>query len=133
VGSAIGLIAPSIPHSAGYSLMLGAVVSAVVAWRTKRDAWLIAFVMLGFAAGGALLASDAWQRARGSTLRRTFDEIARAERSDAEAHGRVRPVDPSAFAVVEGTLRTDASPGPSGVSLNLDVDRIQPLAVAGVP
>ena len=117
----------------GYALMLGAAVSAALAWRTERSGWLIAFVMLGFAAGGALLASDAWQRAHGSTLRRAFDDIARAERSDAEANGRVLPVDPSAFTLVEGTLRTDASPAPSGVSLNLAVNRIQPLAVAGRP
>jgi competence protein ComEC len=113
--------------------MLGAVVSAAVAWRTERSGWLIAFVMLGFAAGGALLASDAWQHAHGSALRCAFDDIARAERSDAEANGRVLPVDPSAFTLVEGTLRADASPGPSGVSLNLAVDRIQPLAFAGPP
>ena len=110
--------------------MLGALVSAVVAWRTGRPPWLIAFVMLGFAAGGALLASDAWQRAHESTLRRAFDEIARAERVEAEAAGRVLPMDPSAFVLVEGRLRADASPGPSGVSLNLAVDRIQPLAIA---
>jgi competence protein ComEC len=131
VGSAIGLIVPALPHPIAYGLMLGAAVSAVVAWRTERSGWLIAFVTLGFGAGGALLASDAWQRAHGSTLRRAFDDIARAERSDAEANGRVLPVDPSAFTLVEGTLRADASPGPSGVSLNLAVDRIQPLAVAG--
>jgi competence protein ComEC len=133
VGSAIGLIAPTLPHSIGHSLMLGAAVSAAVAWRTERSGWLIAFVMLGFAAGGALLVSDAWQHAHGSALRRAFDDIARAERSDAEANGRVLPVDPSAFTLVEGTLRADASPGPSGVSLNLAVDRIQPLAFAGPP
>jgi competence protein ComEC len=111
--------------------MLGAVVSAAAAWRTGRARWLIAFVLTGFAAGGALLASDAWHRAHQSTLHAAFVQIARAERADAEAGGRVLPADPSAFALVEGKLRADASPGPSGVSLNLSVDRIQPLAVAG--
>ena len=129
LGSALGLIAPGLPHSIGYALMLGALGSAAVAWRTGRARWLVAFTMIGFAAGGALLASDAWQRAHESTLRRAFDEIARAERAEAEAGGRVLPADPSAFVLVEGRLRVDASPGPSGVSLNLVADRIQPLAI----
>jgi len=113
--------------------MLGAAVSAALAWRTARSGWLTAFVMLGFSAGGALLASDAWRRAHQSTLRAAFDQIARAERVEADASGRVLPLDPSAFAFVEGRLQADASPGPSGVSLNLSVDRLQPLAVAGPP
>jgi competence protein ComEC len=133
VGSAFGLIAPELPRSLGYALMVGATASAVVAWRTGRAAWLIGFVMLGFAAGGALLASDAWQRAHESTLRRAFDQIAHAERGDAEAGGRVVPVDPSAFVLVEGLLRADASSAPTGVSLNLAVDRIQPLAIVAPP
>src|SRR5262249_37831374 len=97
-------------------LMLGALGSAAVAWRTGRARWLVGFTMIGFAAGGALLASDAWQRAHESTLRRAFDEIARIERAEAEAGGRLPPADPSAFVLVEGRLRADASPGPSGVS-----------------
>ena len=40
--------------------------------------WLAAFVVAGFAAGGALLASDAWQHARQSSLRLAFDDLARA-------------------------------------------------------
>jgi len=133
VGSAFGLIAPGLPPSIGCALMVGALVSAVVAWRTGRVRWLVAFVMLGFAAGGILLATDAWQRAHESTLRRAFDEIAHAERAEAEAAGRVLPIDPSAFVRVEGRLRADASPAPTGVSLNVAVDRIQPLAVVGPP
>jgi competence protein ComEC len=129
VGCAVGLIAPELPHSIGYTLMLGAVVGAAVAWRTQRARWLIALVVTGFGAGGALLASDAWHRAHRSTLRGAFDEIAQAERVDATANGRVLPEDPSAFVLVEGRLKSDASLGPSGVSLTLAADRIQPLAV----
>jgi len=113
--------------------MFGAAMSAIAAWKTGRDRWLVALVMTGFAAGGALLSSDAWRRAHQSTLRAAFDQIAGAERTDAEAIGRVLPADPAAFALVEGRLQTDASPGSSGVSLNLSVDRIRPLAVAGPP
>jgi competence protein ComEC len=133
VGCALGLTATALPHSVGYALMLGAFVSAAAAWQTGRALWLVVFVVTGFAAGGALLASDAWQRAHQSTLRAAFDHIARAERVEAEASGRVLPLDPSAFVLVEGRLRADASPGLSGVSLNLSVDRIQPLAVVDRP
>jgi competence protein ComEC len=133
VGTAFGLVAPELPHAIGYVFMCAAAMSAVAAWWTGRERWLIAFVMTGFATGGALLASDAWRRAHQSTLRRAFDEIAHAERAGAEAGGRVVPVDPSAFVLVEGVLRADASPAPTGVSLNLAVDRIQPLAIVAPP
>src|SRR5262245_17564926 len=102
--------------------MFGATVGAAVAWRTGHDRWLVALVVAGVAAGGALLASDAWERAHHSTLRAAFDDIARAERAEAEASGRALPVDPSAFALIEGRLGADASPGASGVSLRLAVD-----------
>jgi competence protein ComEC len=130
-GSLFGVVAPELPQLVGCALMFGAAVGAVAAWRMGRGRWLMAFVMTGFASGGALLASDAWRRAHRSALRRAFDDMAQAERVDAVTHGRVLPVDPSAFVLVEGRLRADASPGPSGVSLNLAVDRIQPLAVVG--
>jgi competence protein ComEC len=133
VGTAFGLVAPQLPHAIGYTLMFGATMSAALAWRTGRHRWLLAFVMAGFAAGGALLASDAWQRAHQSPLRLAFDEFARAERAEAEAGGRTLPLDPSAFVLLEGRLRSDASSGPSGVSLTLDVDRVRPLGVAGPP
>src|SRR5262249_47028486 len=129
VGSAVGLIAPGLSRSFGYFLMLGAALSAAVAWRTGRTRPQIAFIIVGFAAGGALLGSDAWQRAHESMLRRAFDEIAHDERVTAEAAEGVLPMDASDCLQVEGLLRTDASPGPSAVSLNLAVDRIQPLAL----
>ena len=63
-------------------------------------------MVVGFAAGGEALASRAWQQARASPLRQIFDE--------ANA--------PSLFVTVEGVLRADASPSPSGVTLTVDVD-----------
>jgi len=92
---------------------------------------LIASVVAGFMAGGALLASDAWTRAGATTLRQAFDEAAVAARATAAAEGRFMPIDPSAFAGVEGVLRADASPGPNGASLSLDVRRVTPLANPG--
>ena len=70
-------------------------------------------------------------RARSSTLRQTFDEAAAVERANADAEHRFMPEDSSAFAVVDGVLRADASPSLSGVSLSLDVSRITPIAIPG--
>jgi hypothetical protein len=91
----------------------------------KRLSWLAGCVVAGFAVGGALLASDAWQHARRSSLRIAFDELAHDQRAEAVAAGRVVPEDPTAFASIEGTLRSDASFGAAGASLSLAVDRIR--------
>ena len=123
-GSAAGLLLPAIPKTAAYVVMAVAVAGALLALRAERALWLVCCVVVGFAAGGALLAADAWQHARQSTLRIAFDELARARRAEAVAAGRAVPEDPSAFASVEGRLRSDASAGAAGVSLSLDVDRI---------
>ena len=104
--------------------MAGAATGAALAFLSNRASWLAAFVVIGFAAGGALLASDAWLHARRSSLRAAFDELARARRAEGVAAGRSLPEDPSAFALVEGRLRRDASVGAAGVSLTLDVNRI---------
>jgi competence protein ComEC len=110
--------------------MVAACVTAVVLWR--REWWLLASVVLGFAAGGEVLASDAWARARSSTLCQAFDDAAAVERTNKLTGQRFVPLDPSAFAVVDAVLRADASPTPNGVSLSLDVTRIAPFATPGV-
>ncbi|MCU1383687.1 MAG: ComEC family competence protein [Acidobacteria bacterium] len=81
-----------------------------------------ALVAVGFFAGGALLAADAWQRAWRPPLWTAFEQMARVQRAQAEADGRRLPEDDEAFAVVEGVLRSDASLGASGASLSIDVD-----------
>jgi competence protein ComEC len=78
------------------------------------------------------LASDAWNKARSSTLRTVFDAAARVERANAEAEHRFVPEDASVFAVIEGVLRSDAAASESGVSLSLDVGRIATLATPRV-
>jgi competence protein ComEC len=105
--------------------MVSAAAGAVAALRVQRTRRLAGCVAIGFAAGGALLASDAWQHARQSSLRIAFDNLARVQRAEALAAGRSVPEDPSAFAVIEGTLRGDASLGAAGVSLSLAIDRIR--------
>ena len=78
-----------------------------------------------FFAGGALLASDAWQHAWRGSLRVMFEELARAERARATAEGRVLPEDDEAFATVRGVLRSDAAPTATGVSLSIAVDGLE--------
>ena len=111
--------------------MVFATAAAIGFMRAGGERWLVACVAIAFASGGALLSSDAWMRARSSTLRQTFDEAAAVERAHADAEHRFMPEDPSAFAVVDGVLRADASPSLSGVSLSLDVNRIAPIAIPG--
>ena len=110
--------------------MVAACATAVVVRR--RDRALIVCVIAGFAAGGESLSSHAWHEARASPLREAFEQAAVVERASAVAEHRFMPEDPSAYAVVEGTLRSDASPTPAGVSLAIDVTRIAPLATPGV-
>ncbi len=123
-GSAIGLGLPETSRI-GLTVTLVAACATAVAFR-GRERWVAASAVIGFAAGGALLASDAWRKASTSTLRRAFDAAAAVERAQAEAEHRFHPLDPSALAIVEGVLRADASPGPGGVSLSLDVTRFAP-------
>ncbi len=131
VGSAVGLLAPDIPRIVLAFAMVSSTAAALGFWRAGGERWLIACLVIGFASGGVLLSSDAWRRARTSTLRQVFDEAAVVERANADAEHRFMPEDPSAFAVVDGVLRADASPSLSGVSLSLDVERISPLAIPG--
>ena len=129
-GSALGLLLPDIPAAIALATLVVACATAVVV-RT-RDRSLIACVVVGFAAGAHALSSDAWHRARASPLRQAFDEAAVAERANAVAEHRFTPEDPAAFAIVEGVLRADASPSPSGVSLSVDVTRFASLATPSV-
>ena len=71
-----------------------------------------------------MLAADAWQKAWRPTLRIAFEDLARTERARAAAGRRVLPEDDEAFAIVEGVLRSDASPASAGVSLSVAVDGI---------
>jgi len=52
-GSAAGILLPDIPRLIPLATLVAACATAVAMWR--RDRWLIACVVIGFAAGGALL------------------------------------------------------------------------------
>ena len=123
-GAAFGLFVPEVPHLPGYTFLIACGALSVWAWRVSGARTLAAVVVAGFFAGGAMLASDAWERAWRPSLRIAFEELARAERARAGFAGRQLPEDDEAFAVVEGVLRGDASPRASGVSLSMAVDRL---------
>ncbi len=134
-GAAIGLIAADSlgmgrPASAGL-LLAASIAVAIFAWLRGRAHVLAAAVAVGFFAGGFLLSSASWQRARRPPLRIAFEELARIQRAQAEAKGRRMPEDDEALAVVEGVLRADASPTASGVSLSINVDRLWKATVPG--
>src|SRR5438034_11661416 len=115
-GAAVGLVFPDLPHAPGYAVLILCAVVAWWTWRSARALLLAAAVVYAFFAGGALLAGAAWQRASRPPLRVVFEDLARAERAPAAIEGRRLPEDDEAFAVVEGTLRADATPTEPGVS-----------------
>ncbi len=93
-------------------------------WGLRRPLLVAGAVALGFFTGGLLLSSVEWRRAWRPPLRVAFEELARTARVEAAREGRRLPEDDEAFAVVEGVLRADASPGASGISLSVAVDRL---------
>lgn len=124
VGAAIGLLLDEPHFVICYVVLLGSASAALWAARQSRSAPLLVAIGLAFCAGGVALASDAWQRAWRPTLRLAFEDLAREQRTVAEAEGRRLPEDDEAFAVVIGSLRADAAPAPTGVSLSVEVDHI---------
>jgi len=124
-GAAAGLLVPGLPRLPLYILLIACGALSVWAWRTARPRVLAAVVAAGFFTGGAILAADAWQHAWRPPLRVAFEELARIERARATAEGRRLPEDDEASAVVAGVLRSDASPGESGVSLSVQVDGME--------
>jgi competence protein ComEC len=122
-GAALGLLVPSVPFLP--AILVSAFLTCCWAWRAGGVGVLASAVAVGFCAGGVWLASTAWERAWRPPLWSAFVELARAQRSQAGAEGRRSPEDEEAFAVVEGTLRADASPGDGGVALSVAVDRLE--------
>ncbi|HVQ14454.1 MAG TPA: hypothetical protein VMS40_12725, partial [Vicinamibacterales bacterium] len=77
VGSTFGLIFSELPLVPGFLIVLAAVAVAWWAWRSSRSTLLIASVSLGFAAGGFLLAVDAWRSAWNPPLLAMLETAAR--------------------------------------------------------
>jgi competence protein ComEC len=129
-GSALGLLCPGVPSSLLWAALIAGGACAI--WYSIRGSafGLITATALAFSAGGALLSEDAWHREWPSSLRATFDELERLQRDQAMARGEQVPLETSIHAVISGTLRADAAPSDSGVSLNIDVDRLESEARA---
>ena len=123
-GAAVGLLLVHPPFVLAFLLLSASVAAALLAWALRHPLLLAVSVAAGFFAGGVLLSFDAWQHAWRPSLRVAFEELARAERAQANAEGRRLPEDDEAFAVVEGVLRSDAAPTESGVSISLQVERL---------
>ena len=123
-GSVAGLLAPDIIQPLASTLLICGAGMALWAWWISSARAVAMATATAFAAGGALLAADAWQKAWRPTLRLAFEELARDERTQAAIERRVLPEDDEAFAVISGVLRADAARTLSGVSLSVDVDGI---------
>jgi competence protein ComEC len=124
-GSACGLLFTEPPFFLGYVLLSSSVAGSLFVRVRRRRVLFSALVAAGFLSGGVLLSSTAWQEAWRPSLRVSFEELALEDRKAAIAAGRRVPEDAGAFAIVEGTLRADASSSVSGVSLSVLVDRLE--------
>ena len=124
-GAAAGLLAPDLPHLPSYAVLIGSFALACWGWRVADARLLAVAVVAAFFVGGAVLSADAWERAWRPSLWTAFEELARVQRNEAEAVGRRLPLDDEAFAVVRGTLRSDAAPSAGGVSLSVDVEGLE--------
>ena len=93
-------------------LLLGLFVCAVASYCARRDRATTILIFSGFLVAGAALGRDADSASRHQELRADFDR-------------RVAPPQHQLFATIEGRLRADALSGPSGVTLDVLVDRIE--------
>jgi competence protein ComEC len=112
-GCALGLHGPNIPDPIPVVCLIASLV-VVLAGYSRRDIWFAIGITGGFAAGGALLASRAWDAAWRPSLRVAFESIALNERDAALVAGRSPPEDDSASVVLVGVLLRDASPTATG-------------------
>ena len=132
-GSTFGLIFSELPFFPGFLIVMAAVAVTWWAWRTSRSTMLIASVSLGFAAGGFLLAVDAWRSAWNPPLVAMFETAAQTEREEAARAGRLLPEDDSAALMITGVLTADAAVREDSVSLNLSVRNAAPPTPPALP
>jgi hypothetical protein len=123
-GSALGLFLTEPPTLSISIALTASAVSAFWCWRAGSARLFALFVTGAFFSGAVLLAAVCWQRAWRPPLRLAFEAAARDERAEAARDGRRLPLDDEATLIVEGTLRSDASPGDNGAVLAMDVDAL---------
>jgi len=114
-GCGLGLYGPDIPRPFLAVLLLPALIGSIAAIWRQTPTVLVPAIAVGFAAGGVLLTSQAWEAARHSTLALVFDSIVRSDRREAIRQGRTIPEESGAAVVVDGVLTADASASSSGV------------------
>src|SRR4051794_23267457 len=107
-GAVFGIAVAGLPRDPAALFLILCVALALWAWQSANWRLLAAVAAAAFFVGGALLASDAWERAWRPPLRIVFEALARDERAAAARQDRRLPEDDEAFAIVHGTLRMDA-------------------------
>src|SRR6187549_4307292 len=85
---------------------------AMASFAMRREHWTVALVTAGFASAGVVIGRDADVAARHAEVRELFDR-------------HVEGGDTQLFANISGVLRSDAAIGPSGVSLDVFIDRVE--------
>ncbi len=108
-GAALGLFLPDRDFLSSAIALGLAWALTLAAWRRCRPIFFTGCVAAIFFVGGMLLGAKAWARAWRPPLLAVFEQVA--------DHGE-------AFLVVEGTLRADAEPSSSGVSMAVNVDAL---------
>ena len=101
-----------IPPAAGLLMLAFCWGAAAVALGGGRDRLFLVAIIVGFADAGALLGAQANGAALRTPLAALFDQ-------------HVPPHEYQLFANLEGRLRSDAAAGPNGITLSLDVHRIE--------
>ncbi len=112
-GALAGIFLPFSLQSAPARLGLGLLwAAAVLLFLRRRPVLFVAAVAIAFAAAGALLGARANAAAQASPIAHAFDS-------------RLPQGEYQLFAHVEGRLRADAAPGPSGIMLDIAADAIE--------
>lgn len=121
-GCALGSVYPDLSPRFFACVLVVVVLLAVPAFRARREQWLGVAIVIAFASGGILIASQAWHDAWRSTLRIVWESIERDERAAADRQGHTVAVEEAAPLMLVGVLEADAGPtSGGGVSLDLDV------------
>jgi competence protein ComEC len=132
VGSVLGVLWPDVPSVFLITFLIASAILAVGAFCAASRFLFAASLTVCFAAGGTLLAVRQWQDDWRPTLKVAFESIARDERHELHASGRLVPEEDSASVIVVGVLQSDAAPTSSGaISLNLATRWIGRVRLAG--
>src|SRR5437868_2881492 len=111
IAAGIFLPADSVPPPCFLATLTLALVAAGLAL-CRHARLFVGAVLFGFAACGVVLGNHASGVALHTPLGDLFER-------------HVPPGEYQMFGIIEGTLRADAAKGPNGVTLSIDVDRIE--------